>query len=185
MQHALFSTLFTLLKHRWNIVVLAELQRSSGAKFVTLLSRIGLSRGPLTVSLQHLVTIGLVRRNAGYGHPLRPEYILTARGTEIGDHCLSLVTLVRKQGAERIAYRKWSLPLVVAIGQHDVRFNELRAALGGVTPRAQTLALKSLQSAGWVARKVEDGYPPIAIYQLSSTGHLLLNALTRLCEHGS
>jgi len=177
------NALLSLLKHRWNIVVLAELHQSSGAKFVTLLNRLGLNRGALTATLKHLVSIGVVRRNAGYGHPMRPEYLLTARGRDLGGSCLKLVSLVRKQDGERIAWRKWSLPLVLAIGQDSARFNELRAALGDVTPRAQTLALKSLLDAGWIARTVEDGYPPAVSYQLSPTGQRLLDVLLILSEH--
>ena len=142
------STLIALVQHRWSIVVLAELHRSSGSKFVTLSNKLGLSRGSLSLSLRHLVSKGLVRRNAGYGHPLRPEYLPTARGAALGDDCLALVKLIRAQKADRVAYCKWSLPLLLAMGNDKSRFNALRAALGNITPRAQTLALKALQQIG-------------------------------------
>ena len=177
------STLITLLQHRWSIVVLAELHCSSGSKFVTLVNKLSLSRGSLMRSLQHLVARGLVRRNAGYGHPLRPEYLLTVRGAALGDDCLALVRLVRAQNADRVAYRKWSLPLLLALGNNKSRFNALRNALGDISPRAQTLALKSLEQIGWIHRKIDSGYPPIATYELSRNGQAINGVLRRLCGH--
>ena len=70
------STLAELLNHRWSLAVLAELERTRGSRFVVLLNRIGLARVP-RVTLSNLVDAGLVERNPGYGHPLRPEYLLT------------------------------------------------------------------------------------------------------------
>lgn len=177
------ESLCALLQHRWSIVVLAELHRSSGSKFVTLVNTLGLSRGSLTLSLQHLVAQGLVRRNAGYGHPLRPEYLPTSRGTALGNECLALVRLVRAQDADRVAYCKWSLPLLLAMGKDKSRFNALGAALGDITPRAQTLALKSLENIGWIRREVDCGYPPVATYQPSRHGQAIQTVLQRLCDH--
>ena len=36
-------------------------------------------------SLAHLIDIGLVIRNPGYGHPLRPEYLLTDNGRGVAE----------------------------------------------------------------------------------------------------
>jgi DNA-binding HxlR family transcriptional regulator len=43
----------------------------------------------------------------------------------------------------------------------------------GVTPRALTLALKDLQAAGLVERRVEDAYPPRAVYSATPLGRKL------------
>ena len=177
------TTLVALLQHRWSIVVLAELHSCSGSKFVTLTNKLGMSRGSLSVTLRHLVATGLARRNSGYGHPLRPEYLPTKRGALLGDDCLALVRLVNAQKAERVAYCKWSLPLLLVMGKDRSRFNALRVALGDITPRAQTLALKSLQKVGWIRREVGCGYPPVATYQLSRHGQAVLPVLQSLCEH--
>ena len=177
------TTLIELLQHRWNIVVLAELQRSSGAKFVTLTNRLGVGRGSLSLSLRHLVATGLVRRNAGYGHPLRPEYLPTQTGAALGSDCLALATLVRAQGADQVAYCKWSLPLLLALGIEKSRFNALRAVLGDITPRAQTLALKSLEQIGWICREIDRGYPPVATYEVSRRGREIQALLRQLCAH--
>ena len=74
-------TLPALLHHRWAVPILAVLHREKGAKFVTLGSRLGVSRDSLRRSLDRLTQQRLVRRNPGYGHPMRPEYVLTGTVT--------------------------------------------------------------------------------------------------------
>ncbi len=54
------------------------------------------------------------------------------------------------------------MPVVAVLGTQR-RFSELRAALPGVTPRA--LALKDLERAGLVERRIVGGYPPTALYR--------------------
>lgn len=170
--------LIELVHHRWNIPVLAELERLSGAKFVTLANRLGASRGSLSTSLESLIEQGLVVRNPGYGHPMRPEYLLTADGNAIGAECLRLARLVDRRDDADIAYRKWSLPLVAAIGGRVSRFSELKQSLGdAATPRAVTLGLKSLLTHGWAARSLIDDYPPTAGYALMAPGRRVLDCL--------
>jgi DNA-binding HxlR family transcriptional regulator len=176
--------LHALLAHRWNIAVLAELRRSSGAKFVTLAMRLGISRASLTKSLRYLVAHGLVRRNTGYGHPLRPEYLLTPGGTALATECQSLDAWVREENAAKVAYAKWSLPLLLLLGSGECRFNALRAALGDITPRAQTLALKALEDAGWIVRHIDRGYPPVVTYAVSPSGRKLQRVLRKFAAAG-
>ena len=66
-----------LFHHRWAVPVLAELHRTSGSRFVTLHRRLGIGRESLRRTLASLAEQDLVARNPGYGHPLRPEYVLT------------------------------------------------------------------------------------------------------------
>jgi DNA-binding HxlR family transcriptional regulator len=42
-----------------------------------------------------------------------------------------------------------------------------------VTPRALALALKDLQAAGLVERRIEDAYPPRALYVATTQGRRL------------
>src|SRR6478736_5405251 len=72
--------LIELFHHRWAPPALALLGERGGARFVELQRRLGVGRESLVRALAALLASGLVRRNEGYGHPLRPEYVLTARG---------------------------------------------------------------------------------------------------------
>ena len=173
------TPLVDLAHRRWSIPVIAELHRRRGAKFVTLVNALGVSRASLSTALNDLIELGFVARNTGHGHPMRPEYLLTAAGAAIGDHCAALVAAVRQRDESDLAFRKWTLPLVAAIGDDVRRFGEIRAALALATPRAVTLGLKSLLQSRWVDRRVIDAYPPAAAYALLPRGRRILT-----CVHG-
>ena len=175
------TPLIDLAHHRWNIPVVAELHRRSGAKFITLANSLGASRSSLSTSLNDLIEQGLVMRNPGYGHPMRPEYLLTPHGDDIGDQCLRLARLLERRDEADLAYRKWTLPLVAAIGARVKRFSEVRTALGEqATPRAITLGLKSMLSVDWAERSLIDDYPPAAGYALMPKGQRVLELVSEL-----
>ena len=173
--------LIALCHHRWSIRLVAELDRGEGAKFVTLLNRLKLSRAPLSATLHQLVQLGLVRRNTGYGHPMRPEYLLTQTGKSIGPHCQSLAMTLSRAGWEKIGFDKWSLPLAALIGGQTLRFNELRGELDSASPRAITLALKSLENQDWIDRIIVSEYPLAAGYQLRPLAKEMLPDLYAIC----
>ena len=180
--HRRLTPLIRLAHYRWNIPVIAELERRSGAKFVTLAHSLGAARGSLSTSLKDLISQGLVIRNPGYGHPMRPEYLLTPAGAEIGERCLRLEKLLRRRGEADLGYRKWTLPLVVAIGDGVHRFGEVRESLGAhATPRAVALGLKQLLSANWAERSLVDSYPPTAGYALMRKGRNVFAIVDGLC----
>lgn len=161
---------------------MAELARTNGAKFVTLANALGASRSSLSATLNDLIDQGLVMKNPGYGHPMRPEYLLTEQGSAIAGHCRALAELMQRRGDSDLAYRKWTLPLVAAIGDDVRRFNEVRGALGEVvTARAVTLGLKSMLSRGWARRLLIDDYPPAAGYALMPKGRAVLSRVEVLC----
>ena len=178
-QHDL-APLIELAHHRWNIVIVAELHRRSGAKFITLANSLGISRGSLTASLGHLIELDLVMRNPGHGHPMRPEYLLTESGSDIGSHCLTLTRLLERRDETDLAFRKWTLPLVAAIGRDVRRFGEIRVALEGATARAVTLSLKSILAGRWASRSLIDAYPPAAGYRLMPKGLRILKQVAAL-----
>jgi DNA-binding HxlR family transcriptional regulator len=153
--------LIALFHHRWSAPVLAELLRQKGSRFVTLGNTLGVGRESLKRTLESLVALGLVARNPGYGHPLRPEYVLTPRGRPVATRCTKLLDALN--GATDVALRKWTLPVLAAL-RRPSRFSELRAGLPTITGRALALALKDLQAAGLVERRIEDAYPPTAVY---------------------
>jgi DNA-binding HxlR family transcriptional regulator len=168
------SDLIALFHHRWSAPVLAELDRTRGTRFVVLVNRLGVGRESLRRTLDALIELGLVARNPGYGHPLRPEYLLTPPGQDAAERCTRLLGLL--DGDAEIALKKWSLPVLAALSGPS-RFSELRDALPGVTARALALALKDLQTAGLVDRRVEDAYPPTATYVATRRGRRLQRLL--------
>lgn len=174
------APLIELVHHRWNIPVIAELYRRSGAKYITLVNALEVSRASLSTSLQDLIELGIVRKNTGHGHPMRPEYVLTEDGSVIGEHCLSLARLVQRRKEEDLAFRKWTLPLVAAIGDDVRRFSEVRDVLLGATPRAITIGLKSMLEQRWAARTLIDAYPPTAGYELMPKGQRVLSCVSGL-----
>src|SRR3954466_4183451 len=74
------ADLIDLFHHRWAAPALALLEERGGARFVELQRRLGVGGGSLRRALESLESLGLARRNTGYGHALRPEYVPTARG---------------------------------------------------------------------------------------------------------
>lgn len=171
------SSLVELCHHRWTLPVLAEIERTQGSRFATLGGRLGVSGESLRRTLAWLVDAGLVTRNPGYGHPLRPEYVFTRRGARLGPRAQRLLETLR--GHEEVGLKKWSLP-VLAVLDEPRRFSELRAALPEATPRALTLALKDIRAAGLVSRTVLDDYPPAVVYEATAAGRPIVSAARRL-----
>jgi DNA-binding HxlR family transcriptional regulator len=155
-----------LFHHRWAVPILGELERAGGgSRFVQLANRLGLSRESLRQTLAALIATGLVMRNPGYGHPLRPEYVLTQRGRRLAPNCVRLVDALEREGLVDVGLKKWSVPVLVALGA-ERRFGELRDELRA-SPRALTLALKELADAGLVERRVHADFPPSTSYRLT------------------
>lgn len=170
-----------LFHHRWAVPVLAELQRTAGSRFVALQRRLGIGRESLRRTLQSLTEQGLVAPNPGYGHPLRPEYLLTARGARIAPACVELVDALHRLDAAEIGLNKWSMPVLASLdGAGASRFSQLRDSLAPVSPRALALALKALAEAGLVERQVVDSFPPSALYRLAAGARSVSPALRML-----
>ena len=176
------STLVALFHNRWSVPILAELHRQRGSRFVTLARTLGMSRESLRRTLAALIESGLVGRNPGYGHPLRPEYVLTTRGERIAARSRPLVELLRGRHLEDVALKKWSMPVVYALSDQPLRFSELRDRLEGISPRALTLALKELEASGIVERRVTDDYPPATSYRLAANAKRLASLVGELAD---
>ncbi len=172
--------LIALFHHRWAVPALAELHRSKGAKLVTLARRTGASSGSMRQTMSHLIELGWVRRNPGYGHPLRPEYLLTKRGERVGPACAQLMAAIESSLDMNVALKKWTLPALQAIGRGPSRFGEIASRLTGITDRALARSLHDLQQESLVQRDIHDGRPPFAAYHASPHGRRLVPILNRL-----
>ena len=136
-----------------------------GTRVIVLLNRLQVSRNALKAALEALADLGLIERNPGYGHPLRPEYRLTGEGLKVAPAAASYTAGMADRPSGRL---KWSAPILRGLLTLD-RFNALGQALG-ITPRAMTQTLKSLESDDLITRSIDDGYPPRSRYGLTRPG---------------
>jgi len=174
--------LITLFHRRWSAPVLAELSRDHGSRFVTLVHRLDASPGAVRGALDDLIGLGWVAPNPGYGHPLRPEYVLTARGTRLGGLCVELERELDRLDAADLAQRKWSMPTLWALRAGPSRFAQIGRRLRVVTDRALAMALRDLNTAGLVAREILDARPPTPLYAPTRPARRLLPALDGLAR---
>jgi DNA-binding HxlR family transcriptional regulator len=176
------AQLARLTHHRWAIPVLRELAALNGAKFVTLVYRLDAHHEAIRQALDALIEIGLVIRNPGTGHPLRPEYILTPLGKAAAPACSALDTELQRRRWSDIGYLKWSLPAVrtldLAGGQG--RFGLLKESLQSATDRAISQTLSRLTLANWLGRETVPEDKRAAIYALGSPAHRIARILTDL-----
>jgi DNA-binding HxlR family transcriptional regulator len=75
------------------------------------------------------------------------------------------------------ALPRWSLPIIGHIQGDWTRFTDLRESLRPVTPRALSLNLQQMIGGQLVIRRLEDRFPPAALYGLAPLGRKLLSCL--------
>jgi DNA-binding HxlR family transcriptional regulator len=68
---------------------------------------------------------------------------------------------------------KWSMQVVMKLGDGSLRFNELRRAIDGISQRMLTRTLRGLERDGLVNRKVTPSIPPRVDYALTPLGQSL------------
>ena len=169
--------LVRLGKHRWGAAVIAVLASRDGARFVELLSALGIARESLVRTLEGAIDAGWIMRNPGHGHPLRPEYILTLDGWRVAPACQILVKAQADLHLPPASLSRWSLPIIHTIHQGDNRFAMIERRLPSSNPRALTQSLKSLIGQELVNRSIIAAFPPVPEYRLSARGKRLAAAL--------
>ena len=75
---------------------------------------------------------------------------------------------------------KWSVMVIVNLGEGAVRFNELKRAIEGISQRMLTLTLRGLERDGLVTRTVHPTVPPSVEYALTRLGRTLIEPVTAL-----
>jgi DNA-binding HxlR family transcriptional regulator len=75
---------------------------------------------------------------------------------------------------------KWTVLVVVILGDGPKRFNEVRRALGSISQRMLTLTLRGLERDGLVTRTVFPTVPPKVEYELTKLGKSLLEPVGSL-----
>jgi DNA-binding HxlR family transcriptional regulator len=75
---------------------------------------------------------------------------------------------------------KWTLLVLVLLGERAHRFNELHRRIDGISQRMLTRTLRTLEDDGLVQRTVFPTVPPSVEYSLSGRGRSLLPALAHV-----
>ncbi|PFH12349.1 DNA-binding HxlR family transcriptional regulator [Collimonas sp. PA-H2] len=75
---------------------------------------------------------------------------------------------------------KWSVLIIVLLGDGSKRFNEIKRAVGGISQRMLTLTLRGLERDGLVTRTQFPTIPPRVDYELTDLGRSLWIAVEPL-----
>ena len=77
---------------------------------------------------------------------------------------------------------KWSVLIIVLLGDGPKRFNEIKRMVGGISQRMLTLTLRGLERDGLVKRTQFPTIPPRVDYELTQLGRSLWDAVQPLGE---
>jgi DNA-binding HxlR family transcriptional regulator len=77
---------------------------------------------------------------------------------------------------------KWSVLIIMRLGEGPRRFNEIKRMIGGISQRMLTLTLRNLERDGLVSRTVTPSIPPRVDYELTDLGRDLLAPVAALGE---
>lgn len=77
---------------------------------------------------------------------------------------------------------KWSVLVVMQLGEKPRRFNELRRELGSISQKMLSATLRGLERDGFVSRTVHPTVPPRVDYALTDLGRELLCPVAALGE---
>lgn len=75
---------------------------------------------------------------------------------------------------------KWSVLVIVNLGEGPLRFSELKRGIDGISQRMLTLTVRGLERDGLLTRTVYPTNPPRVDYELTRLGRTLLEPVTQL-----
>ena len=145
--------LVNLTSRAWSLNILALLHAGVPGRQAPLLAATSASRGSFSASLDHLVQLGLLERNPGHGHPLRPEFRLTASGIPVARMAGKIVNAVPGDQEFALLRRNWSVP-ILALTATPQRFSMIRSDLKKISDRALSKSLCELEERNWLKRDV-------------------------------
>lgn len=153
----------------WAMPILWSLHDGVAGRQAPLLAATGASRTAFSQSIEHLIEIGLLERNPGYGHPLRPEFRLTGVG-KMAAAVAYQIKNVSSAEDQLFLRRSWTLP-VLAVLYVPRHFNDIKRSLRPITDRALSHSLRSMEERDWIHRGViETSRPPRPLYTATNTG---------------
>lgn len=156
----------------WALPILSNMHAGIAGRQAPLLVATGASRTAFAQSMDHLITMGLVERNPGYGHPLRPEFRLTPLGITAAEIANKIQNVSADQDQDLLR-RSWTLPVLTSLHSSS-HFNDIKRRLPRITDRALSQSLKSMEVRSWVRRSVDEtARPPKSIYEAVNTGAVI------------
>ena len=90
------------------------------------------------------------------------------------EDCRALSSILARVGD------KWTVLIVVLLGDGPKRFNEMKRMVGGISQRMLTFTLRGLERDGLVTRTVFPTNPPRVDYELTKLGSTLWEAVEPL-----
>ena len=75
---------------------------------------------------------------------------------------------------------KWSMLTIVSLEDGELRFNELRRRIDGISQKMLTATLRGLERDGYVSRRVAPTKPPSVHYALTLLGGEVLEPVRAL-----
>ncbi len=171
------NTLVKITSRARALDILALLHRGVPGRQAALLSECGAGRTAFTQSLLHLVEMGLLERNPGHGHPLRPEFRLTMPGVAAAVFANKIVHAASDPPQHILLRRAWTVPILVT-SRSPQYFSQIKRELTSITDRALSHSLKQLEHQRWIERRVDlVARPPRSLYQVVNAGREISHAV--------
>ena len=100
---------------------------------------------------------------------MKPEHMDVTVGIAhpLSEDCRAVSEILARVGD------KWSVLIVMLLGDGPRRFNEIKRMVGGISQRMLTLTLRGLERDGLVTRTVFPTIPPRVDYELTDLGRSL------------
>jgi DNA-binding HxlR family transcriptional regulator len=126
------------------------------------------------------VTTYISRKNAHFWNPstvLKPEHThvpVLPPSPHLDSDCRGVASILARVGD------KWSVFVIMMLGNGPKRFNEIKRMIGGISQRMLTLTLRGLERDGLVTRTVFPTIPPRVDYELTDLGRGLSKPIEAL-----
>lgn len=163
------KTFVNITSRAWTLPILSNLHDGVAGRQATLLTATGANRTAFAQSMDHLIEIGLLERNPGHGHPLRPEFRLTELG-KTAAAIASKIQQISRNEDHLLLRRSWTVPILTSLHTPN-HFNGIKRNLVTITDRALSQSLRTMEDRNWVFRDVNNAVrPPKPVYSAVNLG---------------
>lgn len=167
------ALLVNLTSKAWSLKILALLHSGVPGRQAPLIAATNASRTSFASSMEHLVQLGLLEKNPGHGHPLRPEFRLSRKGVPIASMASRIMESLPDDDAFVVLRRNWTVP-ILAVTESPKRFSVIRSELGAITDRALSQSLGVLEEQQWLKRDIDVSHrSPFPTYLALNTGRTI------------